>query len=261
MIMNYLLKSKEENNKYRFFKISIYIIFVLILVSIIFPNASKSLVRRISSPFWFFKNNSLTGPGAEAFLHSREGLLSINEQLKAENEELLVKNSIVLKLEEENLNMREILNTFAKQNLVYAEVLASPPVSFFDTIVISNNAEKIRSGAEVLSSGGVPIGRVLEASKTTALVKLYSSPGSSFQIVFDNNNDVIEIYGMGGGFFKVKIPKSIKVLEGDNVYFRGTSKLIGVVKEIDENPSDSFKEVFVQSSINIFQIKSVVVSI
>lgn len=261
MIMNYPLKNREGNNKYRFIKIALYIIFVLIVVSVVFPNITKGLAKRFAVPLFVFKNNTLTDENTESFFHTKAGLISLNKELKEENAKLLAQSATFIKLEDENAKIREILGSLPPKEMVFAEVLSSPPVSLYDTLVISKNNPAIVLGAEVYSYENVPIGTISDVFSNNALVRLYSSAGNSFQVVFDNNTEVVEISGMGGGAFRVKIPKSIKVLEGSSVYFRGTTKLLGVVKKIEESPSDSFKEVFIQSPINIFQIESVLVSI
>lgn len=259
--MSYLLKSRRERGNNKFLKVVLIILSILLIFSFIFPKTIKFISSKIFYPFISARDNIFLSNSVISFFDAKADLKAENDRLREENSTLLARLSKVSKIEEENASLRETLNANNKREVVFAEVLSSPPVSFYDSLVIKNPGKQIKLGSEVLAYGEVVIGEISDVTQSNALVRLYSSPGNYFQGVFGNNDESFEVVGMGGGFFKVKVPKSINVTIGENVYFKGTTKLVGVIKRAEENPSDSFKEVFIQSPVNVFRLKSVAVVI
>jgi cell shape-determining protein MreC len=256
--MSYLQRNEKNNKRGRFMRNAIFLVLILVLLSLIFPNFGSSLTRKAFYPLWAIKMKVLQGNSIETVLKSKNALIAENRRL----EDLVVRGKLQMmtieEMREENRDLREILNNLDTREAVNADILARPPISAYDTFVISaGRLSALETGQEVLAYGEVPVGEVAEVEERSALVRLYSAPGNSFQATLSKNSEPIELRGKGAGNFEAKVPKSIEVEKGDKILFGGTTKILGVVEEIESKEVDSFKTLYVKSPINIFKLKMV----
>lgn len=256
MTMNYLQNDRNKENKLRFFRNVFILLVAAMILSIFFPNLTGSYLRKIALPVWASKER-VADVGVFSRIRSKASILSENEDLKSKLVEIRLALLVNESLKKENEEMRETLDALRGKNAIWADVIARPPVSAYDTFVVKTGSTIPKVGFEALAYGTVLIGEIVEADKSTSLVRLYSASGNSYQATIEPSRETIEIKGSGAGSFESRIPKAVKVAINDKVYFLGNSKLLGTVAHIEETSSDSFKTIYIQSPINIYKLKAV----
>lgn len=120
-----------------------------------------------------------------------------------------------------------------------ARVLAAPPRTHYDTLLLDAGAvDDVRMGDSV-SHEGFAIGSVTEVSQHTALVELYSSPGSTHDAILGNEKGITVLHGTGGGSLEALIPGDIKIETGDLVRDARTDYVFGVVVAVRHRETDT----------------------
>jgi cell shape-determining protein MreC len=145
---------------------------------------------------------------------------------------------------------------------ILAGVLASPPLSPYDTLIVSSgSAQGVVRGAQVYAAGGIPIGTVTEVTSTTAIVQLLSTPGVTTNGWAGTARVPVEVMGVGAGSYTATLPAAASVSVGDSVYAPGPGAVpFGTVTKIDADPSSPTVVLHIQSLVNMFSITWVEIS-
>lgn len=183
------------------------------------------------------------------------GLLERLDMLQAENQAL----------QNENRRLRERLgrlgaSTASAPVLTFtAAVIARPPMSPYDTLVVSlPDGVAPEAGARVYASGGVPIGTLASVFKNTAQVALYSSPGETTEGWVGEKRLPISLVGESGGAFSAALPRDSAIVENDIVFIPGPGALpIGTVTHVDTDPASTDAVVHIAPYVNIFSLTEV----
>ncbi|HYF10110.1 MAG TPA: hypothetical protein VD967_00705, partial [Candidatus Paceibacterota bacterium] len=89
----------------------------------------------------------------------------------------------------------------------------------------------------------------------SALVKLLSAPGEEQEVMIGSSTPAKAI-GVGGGNFRILLPKGSAVAVGDPIVFPSISpRIFGKVEEIESDASDTFERVYFQSPVNLFELR------
>jgi rod shape-determining protein MreC len=248
--------SNVHNKNKKYFWSIIVVIFLIFIFSLSY---SRNILFSIGNPLWSVKNG-ITNFFASNFevLRSKNGLLEENNYLKKQLS--LKENDQVLfdLLKKENEDLKNILNRKKDdQKLILASVLVKPFLSLYDTLIIDIGIlDGVKVGDRVLVDGNVFIGYVSEVYDTSAKVVLYSSPGEKIKVLVGNNNIEKEAVGLGGGNFKVEIPREIDVKEGDSIIIPSISpNIFGIIEKIEFKESDSFQSVLFKNPTNIAELR------
>jgi cell shape-determining protein MreC len=161
-------------------------------------------------------------------------------------------------LKNENDDLKNILNrNKTDQKLLLATVLIKPFFSPYDTLIIDvGSSSGVVINDKVLVDNNTFIGYVSEVYDDTSKVVLYSSPGEKVNVLIGNNNVEKEAIGLGGGDFKIEIPRGIDVKEGDSIVIPSIStNVFGVVEKIEFKESDSFQTILFKNPVNISELK------
>ena len=138
--MNYLLKSNNRDNRkmFRIIMKAIVIVAVIFLIHIIFPRFFFSLFNIVSRPIWKTENVVISESyGTAGYFMSKRLLLEENDRLKNDNESLKNENLKLNIIENENNELKKILNrTINKDKTVIASVLQKPPSIPYDNLII-----------------------------------------------------------------------------------------------------------------------------
>jgi cell shape-determining protein MreC len=256
MIMSYLLKNRSEK-KSSFFRNFLLIVFLGILLNSFFANPISSLTRNIFSPFWKIKEKVFRSDSLEGAFRTKKSIIAENERIEAELARAKLDLLSFDALQKENSEMRQALGALLNRESVWTNIIARPPVSLYDTFVVAHQSNKLVLGQKALAYGAIPVGEVVEVGKNTALVRLYSASGNRFPVLLGGSSETVEIVGVGGGNFEIRVPKSVPIAVSDKIHLPGSTSVLGVVEAVEEQESDSFKTVFVRSPVNIFKITAV----
>lgn len=219
------------------------IVVVLLILRAAFPNALVSLAR----PLWG-AGNVMTAAVGSVTLESATDIRADRDRLQAE---LTARTNelVALSAVSEDLSRLGDLS-----NRVTAGVLARPPLSPFDTLVVAPT-ESVRVDAQVYGHGGVPVGTVVRTEAGSAQVSLYSAAGRSTLGWAGDARIAIELLGVGSGAFRASVAKDSGIAVGDLVYVPGPGALpIGTVARIDTDPSSPTGILFVKPLASPFSL-------
>jgi len=256
--MTYLDKRKDRQIGKISSLIGAFLVTVFILIQIFAPHIFSAVFTSIFSPFWRTEFAMVSGS-----LLSPSDLLRENEALKRELSEDTVKMSQTEYLDFENSELRAMLNKASSTPKILAAILARPPVSAYDELIIDIGKDKNLSSTSVVYIGGnVPIGKVTEVFGNTSRVTLFSSPSNKQDVLIGPSHIPATSVGRGGGQYEAELPMGSKVSVGDFVLPTGLdARPLGTVVSIDSNTANPFEKILFAPSINIFQLRWVLVDV
>ena len=209
------------------------IFFLILLFNFFKINPFGSITQKVSYPI--IKTGSvISSPfgGISGYFSSKKGLekkiISLEEELD-KNKVQILENQF---LRDENKTLKEYFGRDEGEDIgVLGMIIKRPPFSPYDTFVIDLNNKKVSIGQTVYISK-VPVGEIIETSSSNSIVKLFSSSGTTRQVMISGNIEV-EAIGNGGGRFTSTIPKDLEVKEGDTVtYINDKQHIFAIVESV-----------------------------
>jgi len=230
------------------------VVVLLLVLRLLFPAALTSAAR----PLWAI-GDTLTGAVGSASL-SFENADEVREERDRLRQELIAKANEYETLRAQLTDVGRLGETGGR---IVAGVLARPPVSPYDTLVLGKGTKDgVRTGAQAYGQGGIPLGLVERADEGTAHVSLYSSAGRETYGWAGEARTPVTLVGAGSGAFRATLPKDTPVAVGEMVYVPGPGALpIGTIVRIDTNPSSPTASVFIQPAVNPFSLSSVSIAL
>ncbi|MEK9185134.1 MAG: rod shape-determining protein MreC [Patescibacteria group bacterium] len=238
---------------------AVVIVAVIFLIHIIFPRFFFSLFNIISRPIWKTENVVISESyGTAGYFMSKRLLLEENDRLKNDNESLKNENLKLNIIENENNELKKILNrTINKDKTVIASVLQKPPSIPYDNLIIDiGENEGIIKGDKVVIDGNNILGEIEEVLEKTSKVRLYSTNGQKTDVEVGTSTIQAVAIGRGGGNFEVIVPRATKISIGEFVFLPGINQQIfGIIEDTVIDPAHGFVKVFFRSPYNISSIK------
>ncbi|MEK7063451.1 MAG: rod shape-determining protein MreC [Patescibacteria group bacterium] len=135
-----------------------------------------------------------------------------------------------------------------------AQVLARPPRTHFDTLLIAaGEGDGVHIG-DTVTIERILVGAVSEVSSRTSVVTLASSPGAVMDV--EVQSAIVVLQGLGGGAFELEIPRSVELRVGDQATdARGL--LVAVVRSVSYAPTDIAQTVELASPISFAELREV----
>jgi len=254
--MNYN-KTHKKNSRFFF-------VFSCVLLGIfwIFPGAFgivSSFSNTVALPFWGFGNSVKKAFSDDiAVVKFKVNLEKENSDLRAQvaklHRDLYGYNTVVA----ENIELEKEL-LFKSDKGVVVEVVSRPNISAYDTILVAAGKNAgIAAGDDVVTDGEIALGSVEESYPTSAKIRLYSSGGSTTNVLLGPKDLPATLKGSGGGAFEVDLPDDADIKIGDSAIFSGSSgHIVGYVKAVEKNTDTSFQTVYIGNPENIFEMKYV----
>jgi len=258
--MNYLLKSKPKKILPFSIVMAVLLFILLFTLSFFFPNGLKSVAYSVAKPFWSIADYSLRPfPYFINYIKTKNSLVEENSNLKDEIATLKLKAidyDILLKQTDDLKSQLGRIDTTGK---TVARILSKPPLSPYDTFVVDvgeNSGLQVES--KVFISDNIIIGIVKNVNSNNALVELFSSSGVEHEAISGRTGTTFKLVGLGGGNFKIEVPKDVDILWGDSfVYPNLASAVLGTVYFVDSNAQSSFKTIYIRTPVNVFSSKYV----
>ena len=232
----------------------------LILAVLLWRGAFASVLWRVSAPLLSVRN-PFSAIGAE--LSSKAALGRENEQLRAQ----LASTSAALAdrnaLYQENLVLKAQLGRTLTERSVLAGVLMRPPEVPYDSLMLDAGASQGIAPGDLVSAGGTTvIGTIDQVYRTTSRVKLFSSPGESYQGLLAASttrpSTPVTVVGQGGGSLSAQVPTQTAVVPGDSIVLPGVGGgFIGSVSHVDEPSGSSFETLYLQLPVNMQELSFV----
>ncbi len=238
---------------------AIVIVAIIFLIHIIFPLFFPSLFNIISRPLWKTENILINeSSGTTGYFISKRFLLEENNKIKNENENLKNENFRLNVVENENNELKKILNrVINKDKTVIASVLQKPPSIPYDNLIIDVGTDDgIIKGDKVIIDGNNILGEIEEVLGKTSIVRLYSTSGQKTNVEIGTSTIQAVAVGRGGGNFEVIVPRATKISIGELVMLPGMNQQIfGIIEDIEVDPAHAFVKVLFRSPYNISSIK------
>lgn len=218
---------------------------LLVLVRLTAPN----FFWRITSPILIGATN-LSNANRAAVIGFRQ-----SSNLSEENASLAADN---VALQNENLALRTRLEGTEsyRESSIVAGVVARPPVSAYDTLVLGlGTSGGVIVGMEAFGPGETPIGLVTQSSANFSRVQLFSAPNVETEGWAGDSKVPVTLRGVGGGAFTISVARAAGVQVGDSIFVPGPGMLpIGVVSSIYDDPSSTSVILNVVARVNIFSL-------
>jgi len=242
----------------RVFLASIIIVIFLIVLSFLAPSLG-GLFRGLGLGIWKTRTQVLNNSG-----NVIEGAIKTGPILAQENKDLRNQLNLFSTLRFENKLLREENNTLRERlgrtdrvaPSILASILARPPLSAYDTLVLDAGASEGVTLGDTVVFGSVLLGKITVVDSHTSLANLLSTPGEKHMVLVGSTTAETVSYGRGGGNFYLRMPSGVPVSEGDVVSAPGSFPMIlGNVARVEDASADSFRIILLRSPVNIQELK------
>lgn len=256
MKMNYSLKNNKNTKKTIIYGFVLALFFILI--NTFFQESFRGFLYFFGEPGWKITENISQNNITKNIFSSKNKIIEENKKLKKElldiKIELLEKNI----LERENKELKSFCKRGEKNNQeVLAKIIKRPGIgSNYDILLIDIGVKDgVKKGDYAVVSNSLVIGKISEVFNSTSNVKLFSSPEEKIKTLLTPANIEMEVEGIGGGNFRVDIPKGVEAKKGDSIIMPSlNSQTIGRIEEISKESANPFKTLYFKIPINIFKI-------
>lgn len=239
---------------------------ILIMVSAfllqeVFPDALSSAAHGIAAPVLrvgLFLENSLES--AKHYISSKQLLLREIRGLREEltRYELLLTDRRALLEENRALKTINAAGSRTIEARVRAAVLATPPQSAYDTLILDAGEQDDISPGDEVRSGAVALGRIRVALRETSVAELFSAPGNATAVVILHEGVPVPVsaVGEGAGAFRATLPRAVPVSVGDPVVLpsREDAVVFGAVAEILGNETSSFSTIYIKPPVSLWSL-------
>jgi len=219
---------------------------------------------RVADPIW-------RGGGAmtqfvanlSAYFARKATLEEENANLKESLRELTFTTHLTQIVEAENVELRAALGRDTDKIHVVAGILAKPNFSPYDTFVIDLGAlDGILPGQKVFAGQGALIGEVSSTYRHSALVSLFSTPGSEFQAYVGSTTIPITVKGQGSGNFRASVPRGTELSIGDVLVLPDLdTEVLGILQAIDAPENATFATLYFTFPFNYLALHHVYVEV
>lgn len=254
--MNYRPRNRS---KHPYSKKILFLAGVFVAGAIFFYFLEPFFVPLIS-PLWKTENAVVRTLSKSAdFFRSRQALIDENVVLK----EKVLSLELEISSARAAAGQRELLfSLFGRREEgagIIASVLVRPPQSPYDSLIVdAGSRDGISLEARVNLPEGPELGIVSEVFSRQSRVKLFTSDGEETAAVLERHGVPVTLIGIGGGNFRIVVPRETQVEIGDRILSANiSSNLLAVVGNVSLKPTDFFKEVLAKSPANIFTVRFV----
>lgn len=172
----------------------------------------------------------------------------------------IAENAYVKSLQDENDQLKQLLGRQPeKDDREFAVVLVRPPKSPYDSLTVDLGEDHgVMPGDLVYGDMDYLIGEVDSSYPSTAVVKLYSSPGQKIDVRISSSTTSVVAEGRGNGNFYIKVPKNISVAEGDPIVAPGFhNTIIGVAEKVDGGAGEAYSSIYFKLPVNLNSLRYV----
>jgi cell shape-determining protein MreC len=242
--------------------VTVAIVVLFTIVRLIFPGTFVSLV----SPLWRGGASLDAGVGSVfSGFTSKEKLATQNAALSAQIAMLMNQNAVLTARAQDLTKLLGSAQpgvTSTPGDQILAGVLASPPVSAYDTLVLgAGSSEGVVKGAMVTGTDGIPLGTIQSVTAHNSIVSLLSTSGLSTSGWVGESRTPLVLMGAGAGTFTASVPKDLAPTTGEIVYVPGPGAIpIGTVKSVDADPSSPSVALQITPRVNIFSLTWVTIA-
>lgn len=262
---NYSLKTKESSlRKHRTRELykKLGVVGVALLVLFFGRSAVGGLASAFFGPIHSIRHYIQTSSDTiPVYLRDRGALLAEIQSLEQQVVSQQGLRNILTALEEDNRALRALSDS-TEVPRVSAGIIARPPYSPYDTIIIDKGAEQgIVSSAPVYYGSGYALGYVRSVYARHALVTLFSSPNVETSVYIYGPDIFTTAYGEGGGIIRLSVPQGVHVTEGDVVALPSLDRgILGTVSSVVSVSTEPEQRAYVRLEVPLQSLRVVAVS-
>lgn len=258
---NYSSKAKlnfSRTNRYSLVRrvlIGCCVILVLVSVQRIVGSALSYVTAPLLSVRHYFDTSTSALP---AFVRDRNALLAEINGLQQELENQKGTQDVLAAIDRENEELRALLGA-TDASTILAGVIARPPMSPYDTVVIDKGAsDGIVIGAPVYYGAGMVLGYVQSAYAHHSIITLFSSPDVTTTVYVFGPNIFTTARGEGGGVVRLSVPQGIHVAEGDVAVLPSITRgVLGTVYSVESVSTEPDQHAFVTLDVPLQSLRVV----
>lgn len=188
---------------------------------------------------------------------SKRALVEENVLLREENSRLRTEILDRNLLKERIAVLEKMLGREDQGQRIFANVLAGPPRSSYDTLIIDvGDDHVVASGDQVVYAGSGVVGEVLEVYPHSSKVKLFSFPGEKISVLLGTSTMPITAEGRGMGNFEAHVPRESLVALGDEV-ITPHDLILGIVGAVVRDDTLPYVRVLFSTPFNITEMRIV----
>ena len=234
---------------------------VLVIIIAVLRFLLPGTLVAMSTPLWYTGDVLTAGVGnAGSFFTDKAKLMQERDALLAENAALKSANATA---EARAADFGRLLGERTEPVAgIIAGVLARPPVSPYDVLVIDQGSEQgVLADAAVQGPGGMPLGRVESVTASSARVLLYSTPGQETESWVGESRIPVTLMGEGSGAMSAVVARDAGISVGDLVYASGPgARAVGSVIAVGNDPSSPRSRADIRPLQNPFSLTWVTVT-
>lgn len=226
------------------------VVIILLFIQLLFPRIFTSTFSYFFSSLWSSKNFVVSD------MIPRAQLVQENQDLKQQLASDKVTASSSKGIVDQNNELKLLLGRpEGVKNLILANVLRRPPGAGYDYFIVDvGSADGVSVGNSVYSVGSIAVGQIVEVGAYSSKVELYSSPGSSYDVLIGASHIPAVAAGQGGGFFSISLSQESGVSIGDEVIIPSVSSFpFGSVSAAISDPAQPFERILFSNGINPYQ--------
>lgn len=257
------LKTTRKLRRYIVPVFPVAIALLLVLTKAEVPTFFTNISHTIARPFWSLRDAlSATAVATQTSLKSHQALIEENTQLYRELSRLQREAYTAEALSFDNERLRTLLGRESdSEALLFASVIHGESFSPYDTFIIDIGAKQgVRDNMLVLSQEKIAIGSVTSTLENSAIVTRFSAPSMVADVILNATTSLhTNLRGYGGGSMRLSIPRDIALSVGDTLTLPNFATYpIGTVASVEETPEGAYKIVHVQSPVNIYEVRFVI---
>lgn len=197
--------------------------------------------------------------GIGTMVRSKYAIENENTNLKVQIEELTARLSERDMLARENADLKQTLGRTNSAHFILAAVIAKPPHSIYDTLIIDGGTSiGLSVGQIVYANGETPIGFIQAVTANTATVELYSASGEKFDARLSPSNIDVTLIGRGGGNFSATVTHDVVIPDGAIVVTKEIHPYtVALFQKITSDPRDPFQTLLLSAPVNINELSFV----
>lgn len=252
---NSYLNSNNECPRKKYLLWIVGAIFVLVFAKDVVSSITSSFTTTLFVVRHYVMTSSGTIP---VFIRSRVELLNHIQELEQQIASQKGIESTLGFVTEENEELRGLLGGTTTPRIV-AGVIARPPYTPYDTVVIDRGSEEgIVLNAPVYLVGGNALGYVQSVFPHSAFITLFSSPGVEATVYVFGPDIFTTAHGEGGGVIRLSVPQGIVIEKGVPVVLPSLdSGVLGLVSEIQSISTEPEQHAYVTFNTPLQSIRLV----
>jgi cell shape-determining protein MreC len=233
----------------------------------------------VARPFWHMEFSAYSGS-----LDSPASLLAKNADLQNQLIEANAKLSNIQAIQDDNDSLKSLLGRQTSSSTpssvirsttkvvngkkvttttadFLAAVLSKPPLAPYDEFILDiGNDYGVKVGDQIYAPGKILVGEISDVVGNTSKAKLFSSPGQKYNVIIGSSSIPTVSIGRGSGQYEAFLPNNSQISNGDFVYSPSLDDLpFGVVSDVSSDPTQTFETIYFAPSVNIFQLRWVIV--